>query len=629
MKKNFGLVLFLFMVSIINAQQNVSMLLLDEKNMNIQQQDVSHIYITVCGLDSTTAIYSEFFFNPKVVNGIVNLKIGEGKPETNGTSYSDAVSNYFKSLPTDKMPNSESSLFTKFEVHLKNGTVLKFNDKIKLNNPIPLVKGDSTNVAYLSSDQFLIHDNDSLWFEINRKKLSIKNKYTQKSSLLTEGLMGIYSPENGTMVKAGKATFVDLNSLPGPANLSNITPVGLKAAFGEKHADFIIDGVNLESPEKSIKIDFINDIQILNKDYGAIFGANSGASFNNLTTKDFSFITPDNIGLGNNGVKIWDIDGKGFRYTGKVKRTFELNTDFLAFLDETTNSSTKIGPGTFGTSIGGNQIWAFGSGGGLYNSPDGKYSHAYAPAFHEVYNKELKISARFGFSGFTSYTNDKLVATLGSTLSGRSYLGQSRSGGNLFWGSTENSEGGIDQSGFNPNGQIIARLTTLAGTNGVNPYWFLSLNGGTPGVSAFISTQGVSTIQASVKNFRMDHPLYADQDIVYASLEGPEAGAYCRGKGQVVSGKTFIAFPDHFQFVCSTDELTVQLTPRSAKSRGLAVTNINQEGFEVEELMDGKGNYDFYWEVKGVRKGFENYKVIRSKKETMPVEFVNPGLEKN
>jgi len=45
--------------------------------------------------------------------------------------------------------------------------------------------------------------------------------------------------------------------------------------------------------------------------------------------------------------------------------------------------------------------------------------------------------------------------------------------------------------------------------------------------------------------------------------------------------------------------------------------------------MEGKGNYEFYWEVKGVRKGYENYWVIRSKREVTPAEFVNQGLAKN
>lgn len=44
------------------------------------------------------------------------------------------------------------------------------------------------------------------------------------------------------------------------------------------------------------------------------------------------------------------------------------------------------------------------------------------------------------------------------------------------------------------------------------------------------------------------------------------------------------------------------------------------QGFEVQELRKGQGNYSFDWEVKCVRKGFENYRVYRSKSEDQPTE---------
>jgi hypothetical protein len=48
---------------------------------------------------------------------------------------------------------------------------------------------------------------------------------------------------------------------------------------------------------------------------------------------------------------------------------------------------------------------------------------------------------------------------------------------------------------------------------------------------------------------------------------------------------------------------------------GLAVVEKTEKGFKVKELMKGKGNYQFDWEVKGVRKGYEDYKVVRDKEE--------------
>jgi hypothetical protein len=34
--------------------------------------------------------------------------------------------------------------------------------------------------------------------------------------------------------------------------------------------------------------------------------------------------------------------------------------------------------------------------------------------------------------------------------------------------------------------------------------------------------------------------------------------------------------------------------------------------------MKGKGSYTFDWEVKGVRKGYENYEVVRDKSYAKP-----------
>ena len=130
-----------------------------------------------------------------------------------------------------------------------------------------------------------------------------------------------------------------------------------------------------------------------------------------------------------------------------------------------------------------------------------------------------------------------------------------------------------------------------------------------------IDTNGDGLIFADVKNFRMDHPENTEEEIWYASLEGPEAGAYERGTAQLVNGEALVPFSDHYTLVISEDGMTVMLSPLSAESLGLAVIEKTTEGFKVKELYGGTGNYSFDWEVKGVRKGFEDYKVIREKKD--------------
>ena len=49
----------------------------------------------------------------------------------------------------------------------------------------------------------------------------------------------------------------------------------------------------------------------------------------------------------------------------------------------------------------------------------------------------------------------------------------------------------------------------------------------------------------------------------------------------------------------------------SATSLGLAVEEKSIERILVRELSNGKGDYEFDWEAKCIRKGYEDYRVIR------------------
>ncbi|MEL6134562.1 MAG: hypothetical protein AAFR59_14475, partial [Bacteroidota bacterium] len=68
-----------------------------------------------------------------------------------------------------------------------------------------------------------------------------------------------------------------------------------------------------------------------------------------------------------------------------------------------------------------------------------------------------------------------------------------------------------------------------------------------------------------------------------------------------------------FQLISDAHSMTVMLTPLSGESKGVAVIQKSAEGFEVIELLGGKGNYAFDWEAKCVRKGHEHYQPIRPK----------------
>jgi hypothetical protein len=115
---------------------------------------------------------------------------------------------------------------------------------------------------------------------------------------------------------------------------------------------------------------------------------------------------------------------------------------------------------------------------------------------------------------------------------------------------------------------------------------------------------------SGTKSFVLPHPNDPQRQIVYASLEGPEGAAYCRGRASLKDGLAEVSFPEHFALVVNAATVTIQVTPRSADSKGLAVTGRSDVGFRVRELGGGTGTYEFDYFATGVRKGFEGYQAV-------------------
>jgi hypothetical protein len=171
---------------------------------------------------------------------------------------------------------------------------------------------------------------------------------------------------------------------------------------------------------------------------------------------------------------------------------------------------------------------------------------------------------------------------------------------------------------YNKNGVVSCRLATSASSGGTRGSISVhDENGNLAGYLIADSTKRsqlyVNSITGVVKGFRMVHPQDPTKEIWYACIEGPEAAAYERGTAQLVNGVAAVQFSDHFQLVANREGMTVMLTPLSGKSNGLAVVEKTERGFKVQELMEGTGNYQFDWEVKCVRKGLENFQIIRDR----------------
>jgi hypothetical protein len=177
--------------------------------------------------------------------------------------------------------------------------------------------------------------------------------------------------------------------------------------------------------------------------------------------------------------------------------------------------------------------------------------------------------------------------------------------------------GGIVQT-KGQNSSNNAGLSFPSGRPNVG-YIFCQDDAGQIQAGLIVAQNGTGEVFGDTKNFRMEHPEQPGKEIWYASLEGPEAAAYERGSSELRYGEAFIPFSDHFQLVINPETMTIILTPHSADTYGLAVVEKTAKGFRVKELKGGKGHFGFDWEAKAVRKGYEDYRVIRDARDMLPM----------
>jgi hypothetical protein len=151
-----------------------------------------------------------------------------------------------------------------------------------------------------------------------------------------------------------------------------------------------------------------------------------------------------------------------------------------------------------------------------------------------------------------------------------------------------------------PGAGGIVPLSSVPGAPDNGAVFVTDVAGSATGITAkagmFVDGNGRGVVMADIKNFRVPHPSQPDTDIVYACVEGPEAAVYVRGTAHLVNGEAVISLPDHFGSVASPEGMTVQVTPLSADSLGLAIVTKRLSGIEVKELHRGTGNYEFDWE---------------------------------
>ncbi|MDR2147767.1 MAG: hypothetical protein LBE91_15035, partial [Tannerella sp.] len=157
----------------------------------------------------------------------------------------------------------------------------------------------------------------------------------------------------------------------------------------------------------------------------------------------------------------------------------------------------------------------------------------------------------------------------------------------------------------NTNGDHMAGLSSLIGYPS-NPAFGLWLNGVQKG-GFYVGTDGKSILEVDrliVDGYVRSAPVDVNTEYTlrsgtagntacYASQNGDEITL--RGTASLQDGTAVIELPQEVSEKIDRTTATVQVTPLSAESKGLAVTDKQGESFKVQELMSGAGSYAFDW----------------------------------
>jgi hypothetical protein len=121
----------------------------------------------------------------------------------------------------------------------------------------------------------------------------------------------------------------------------------------------------------------------------------------------------------------------------------------------------------------------------------------------------------------------------------------------------------------------------------------------------------------AAKTFVIDNPVNPNKYLVHACLEGPEAGVYYRGKGEIVNDNSIVIELPYYVSALATD-FTIQVTP---------IYDGKVKSFGVSEIVDNKftvygENGKFYWIVHGSRSDID----VDPNKTTVEIKGSGPYL---
>lgn len=174
-----------------------------------------------------------------------------------------------------------------------------------------------------------------------------------------------------------------------------------------------------------------------------------------------------------------------------------------------------------------------------------------------------------------------------------------------------------NNSGFiatkDPNGDDLIRLTTAVGSEGWQGYIGLYYKGNMVG-NFYVNDNGQSILHTDLLYVNGSQLRSSTTNYTAGNLRSSSTYAPCyvsestdqqitfRGTATLNNGTFTIILPPDEAEKIQENTLTVQVTPLSTASKGLAVVKKGKDSFTVAELMNGTGNYDFDWTLTALRK---------------------------
>lgn len=209
-----------------------------------------------------------------------------------------------------------------------------------------------------------------------------------------------------------------------------------------------------------------------------------------------------------------------------------------------------------------------------------------------------------------------MTASLGGSSYGSLKLYNAQKKPNISLSVTENDDNVGWIGTHDPDGNDLIRLTTLKddfGSYHYNPsiglYYYGALKG-----HFYVNTDGRSVLRTDLL-YVDGYQLYsATKNYTGSDFRSSSSYAPCyvsestdrqitfRGTAMLSNGRFKVVLPSEEAAKMEEGSVTIQVTPLSANSKGLAVVQKTKDAFTVAELMSGIGNYAFDWTLTALRK---------------------------